>query len=65
MPNKAAMRNDHSTTKLSIVFDASAHYATEPFSNDIPEAGSCLLPYLLDILVRFCSEKITIVADIN
>ena len=53
LPHRAVIRNDHSTTKLRIVFDASAHYTTELCLNDILEAGPCLLPYLLDILLRF------------
>ena len=61
-PHRAVIRNDHSTTKLRIVFDASVHYTIELCLNDILEAGACLLPYLLDILLRFRTGKI---ADIK
>ena len=33
--------------------------------NDILEAGACLLPYLLDILLRSRTRKIAAVADIK
>lgn len=40
--NNSFIRNDHSATKLHIVFDASAHCTTELCLNDILEAGACL-----------------------
>ena len=65
LPHRAIIRNYHITTKLRIVFDASAHYTTELCLNDILEAGPCLLPYLLDISLRFCTGKIAVVADMK
>ena len=65
MPHTVVIRNDHSTTKLGIVFDASSHYTTELCLNNILEAGPCLLPYLLDKLLRFRTGKIDAVADIK
>ena len=65
MPHRAIIGNDHSTTKTRIVFDASAHYTPELCLNDILEAEPCLLPYLLDILLRFRTGKIAVVADIK
>ena len=64
-PHRAVIRNHHSTTKLGIVFDASAHYNTELCLNNILEAGPCLLPYLLDILLGFRTGKIAVVADLK
>ena len=65
LPNRPVIINDHSTNKLRIVFNASAHYTTELCLNDILEAGPCLLSYLLDILLRFCTGKIAVAADIK
>ena len=65
LPHRAIIRNYHITTKLRIVFDASAHYTTELCLNVIREAGPYLLPYLLDILLRFRTGKIAVVADIR
>ena len=65
LPHRAIIGNDHSTTKARIVFDALAHYTPELCLNDILEAGPCLSPYLLDILLRFRTGKIAVVADIK
>ena len=63
--HRAVLRIDHSTTKLRIVLDASGYYTTELCLNDILEAGPCLLPYLLDILLRFHTGKVAVLADIK
>ena len=62
LTNRAVIRNDYSSTKLRIDFDAPAHYTTEPYLNNILEAEPCLLPYLLDIFLRF---RTAVVADIK
>ena len=41
------------TTKLRIVFDASAKMYDEPSLNDLLYSGPCMLPFLYDILLRF------------
>ena len=65
LSHRAVIKSDHSTTKLRIVFDASVHYPAETCLNDILDAGPCLLPYLLDVLLRFRTGKFTIVANIK
>ena len=65
LPRRAVIRNYHITTKLRIVFDASAHYTTELCLNNILEAGPCLLPYLLNILLGFRTGKIAVAADLK
>ena len=65
LPRREVIRNYHITTKLRIIFDASAHYTTELCLNVILDAGPYLLPYLLDILLRFRTGKIAVVADIR
>ena len=62
LTNRAVIRNDYSSTKLRIDFDAPAHYTTDLYLNNILEAEPCLLPYLLDILLRF---RTAVVADIK
>ena len=59
------MRKDRDTTKVRIVFDASAHLNNQPSLNDTLYAGPCLLPLLFDILIRFRIGKIGIVADLQ
>ncbi|XP_065658389.1 uncharacterized protein LOC136082904 [Hydra vulgaris] len=51
-----------STTKLRIVFDASSN---SPSLNDCLEKGPCLLPMLIDILIRFGTYKIAVASDIE
>ena len=43
LSHTAVMRNDHSTTKLRIVFDASVHHTTELCLRDILQTFVTLL----------------------
>ena len=65
LPHRGVVREDHDTTKLRIVFDASAKIRNELSLNDILYSGPCLLPYLYDILLRFRTGKIGLVGDIK
>ena len=65
LPHRGVVREDHDTTKLHIVFDASAKIRNELSLNDIRYSGPCLLPYLYDILLRFRVGKIGLVGDIK
>ena len=47
------------------MFDASAHVNGEPCLNDILEPGPCLIPLILDILLRFRTGKFGLVADMK
>lgn len=54
------------STKLRIVYDASAHeFAGSPSLNDCMYRGQVFLENLLDLLIRFRCYKIAIVADIE
>ena len=53
LPHRAVVRGDKETTKVRVVFDASAKNKNEPSLNDCLYAGPCLLRQLYDILVRF------------
>ena len=59
------MANERETAKIREVFDASSKQSDEPSVNDLLYAGPCLLPKLLEILLRFRCGKIALVADIK
>ena len=44
LPHRGVVREDHDTTKLRIIFDASAKIRNELSLNDILYSGPCLLP---------------------
>ena len=58
------IKESSSTTKLRVVFDASAKSSTGVSLNDTLLVGPTLYPTLTDILVRFHSYPIAISADI-
>ena len=64
LPHRAVIKEDRQTTKLRIVFAASAKNAG-PSLNDCLYKGPCLVPLLYDILVRFRINNVAIVADIK
>ena len=64
LPHRAVVRQDKSTTKLMIVYDASAR-SNGPSLNDCLHSGPSLLPLLFDILLRFLVNKVALVADIE
>ena len=64
LPHQAVIRKDHSSTKLRVVFDASAK-KVGPSLNDAMYKGPCLTPLLFDVLVRFRLNPIGIIADIE
>ena len=53
IPYRAVEKEERKTTKTRIVMDASAHRSNYSALNDCLETGPCLLPKLVDILVRF------------
>ena len=64
LPHHAVIRKDKSTTKLRIVYDASAK--TEGSSlNDCLYAGPSFGQRILDILIRFRLHRIALIADIE
>ena len=48
LPHQAVIRDDHSSTKLRVVFDVSSR-TIRPSLNDILHKGPCLTPFLFDV----------------
>lgn len=66
IPHQAVVRRMAETTKVRIVYDASAKVQKFNVSlNDCLHAGPSLNPLLLDILLRFREQRIALVADIE
>ena len=65
MPHRPVVRDDKTTTKVRPVFDASAKCFNKVSLNDCLETGPCLLPSLVQILIRFRRWKIAISSDIE
>ena len=60
----AVVRQDKATTKLRIVYDASAK-SDGPSLNDCLYTGSKFDQKILDILLWFCLHKVALTADIE
>ena len=58
-------KESSSTTKLQVVFDASANTTTGISFNDTLMIGSTLFPSLSVILIRFRTYSVAITADIS
>ncbi|KAL0150932.1 hypothetical protein M9458_053851 [Cirrhinus mrigala] len=65
LPHHAVIREDKTTTKLRVVFDASSHEEGCPSLNDCLLTGPNLNPNLLDVLIKFRLHKIAFTADIT
>ncbi|XP_058817812.1 uncharacterized protein LOC131681118 [Topomyia yanbarensis] len=64
LPHHAIYKETSSTTKLRVVFDASAR-TTSGFSlNDALETGPTVQSDLISIIIRFCSHQVVLTADI-
>ena len=64
LPHRAVLRMDKTTTKLRVVYDASAK-KDGPSLNDCLYAGPSLTPLIFDILLRFRLQSIGITSDIE
>ena len=64
LPHHAVVRHDKETTKVRVVYDASAP-ANGVSLNSCLHAGPSLLPNLMDILVRFRLHRVGVIADIE
>ena len=62
-PHRPVVRCDKETTKVRVVFHASAKNGNEPSLNDCLYAGPCLLRQLYDILVRFRLRNTILMSD--
>ena len=65
LPHKEVIKEGRSTTKLRIVFDASAKYNGTPSLNEVLYKGPCLNADLYSLLLKFCIYQIAITADIE
>ena len=64
LPHHAVIREDKLTTKLRIVYDASAR-SSGPSLNDCLYAGPTFSQNILDILLRFCLFRVAVTADVE
>ena len=65
LPHRPVVRESSSTTKVRPVFDASAKGPNLVSLNDCLEAGPCLLPDLVEVLLRFRRWRFAVCADIR
>ena len=63
LPHRAVIRNDKETTKVRVVFNASAKLPKSPSLNEYLYARPCLLSLVYDILLRFHLQKIVFISD--
>ena len=61
LPHKAVIRENKETTKVRVVFYASAKTPEGPSLNDCMHAGPSLLPNLMDILLRFRLKRVGLI----
>ena len=64
MPMHSVINESSTTTKLRVVFDASAKSSTGISLNDTLQVGPTICPSLTNILIRFRSFKIAVSSDI-
>ena len=65
LPHQPVIRRDKETTKLRVVYDASAKMNGNPSLKDCLYSGPSLLPSIADVLMRFRFHKVALVADIE
>ena len=65
MPHHAVYKRDRLSTKVRIVFDASAKVGKEPSLNDCILQGPALQPNLVSILIRFRNHLVALMTDIK
>ena len=64
-PHQAVIRENKTTTKVRVVYDASAANPNSTSLNSCMYKGPCLTPLIFDTLIRFRIHNIAITADIE
>ncbi|XGW27970.1 hypothetical protein V3C99_008066, partial [Haemonchus contortus] len=64
IPHQPVITPHKETTKLRIVFDASAHFSNQPSLNDVLHQGPLILPDLYAMLLRFRTAPYAVTADV-
>ena len=65
LPMHAVRKDSSSTTKLKVVFDASAKSSTGISLNDTLLVGHTVHSSLIDVLLRFRSHRVALIADVS
>ena len=65
LPHREVIKNDRATTKVRVVFDASAKNGNNASLNEILYKGPSLTPELFKLLLKFRIHPIAICADIE
>ncbi len=65
LPHHAVVRHDKTTTKLRIVYDASARNNDNPSLNDCLQKGPKFNQLVLDLLLRFRAYEVALIADVE
>ena len=65
LPMHAVRKEHSSTTKVRVVFDASAKSTTGVSLNDTLLVGPTIHPSLTDVLLRFRSHRVALMADVS
>lgn len=63
MPHREVLKEDHTTTKWKVVFDASSFAPGHLSLNECLDKGSHLSPEVLEVLLKFRTHKIDLVTD--
>ena len=65
IPHREVIKEERETTKMRIVYDGGAKRTGQKSINDCLESGPCLIPKIIDILVRFRAYKYALISDIK
>ena len=63
LPRRPMIRKEKDTTKVKIVYDASAKTSGQYSLNETLHSGPCLLPIILEILLRFRLAQVALISD--
>ncbi|XP_062537684.1 uncharacterized protein LOC134206011 [Armigeres subalbatus] len=64
LPHHAVYKEASSTTKVRVVFDASAASSTGVSLNDTQQVGPTVQSDLITIMLRFCTHQVVLTADL-